>query len=143
MQLSAHFSLAEMIASETAARRGIDNTPHAQIISNLERLCAVLEEVRSLVGRPVRVSSGYRSLALNKAIGGSVRSAHTLGLAVDINVTGLAPRELARRIMDSEVMFDQLILEYDQWVHFGLSTQSPRRQVLTIRRGSGYLSGLV
>ncbi|MGF6591176.1 D-Ala-D-Ala carboxypeptidase family metallohydrolase [Pseudomonas sp. 2835] len=143
MQLSAHFSLAEMITSETAARRGIDNTPHAQIISNLERLCAVLEEVRSLVGRPVRVSSGYRSLALNKAIGGSVRSAHTLGLAVDINVTGLAPRELARRIMDSEVMFDQLILEYDQWVHFGLSTQSPRRQVLTIRRGSGYLSGLV
>ncbi|SDQ53461.1 Peptidase M15 [Pseudomonas sp. UC 17F4] len=143
MQLSAHFSLAEMITSETAARRGIDNNPEAQVISNLQRLCTVLEEVRRLVGRPIRVSSGYRSQALNKAIGGSPRSAHTLGLAVDINVTGLAPSELARRIKDSEVMFDQLILEYDQWVHFGLSTQVPRRQVLTIRRGSGYLPGLV
>ncbi|MDD1015976.1 D-Ala-D-Ala carboxypeptidase family metallohydrolase [Pseudomonas rubra] len=143
MLLSPHFTLAEMTVSETAARRGIDNTPSEQIISNLQRLSAGLEDIRRLVGRPILVSSGYRSQALNKAVGGSTSSVHTQGLAADIIAVGLSPRELARQVVDSGLMFDQLILEFDQWVHFGLSAETPRRQVLTIRRGSGYLSGLI
>ncbi|MCP3749242.1 D-Ala-D-Ala carboxypeptidase family metallohydrolase [Pseudomonas sp. SBB6] len=143
MLLSPHFTLAEMTVSETAARRGIDNSPNEQIISNLQRLSAGLEEIRSLIGRPILISSGYRSQALNQAIGGSAGSVHTQGLAADINAAGLSPRELAMRVMDSDLMFDQLILEFDQWVHFGLSANVPRRQVLTIRYDSGYLPGLV
>ncbi|TDF85668.1 D-Ala-D-Ala carboxypeptidase family metallohydrolase [Pseudomonas sp. H9] len=143
MNLSEHFTLAEMTVSESAARRDISNTPDANSLENLRRLCTFLEQIRLLVGRPVLVSSGYRSVELNRVIGGSPHSAHMQGLAADINVPGLLPAALARRIADSALMFDQLILEYDSWVHIGLSTASERRQVLTIRKGTSYLPGLV
>ncbi|WP_422416639.1 D-Ala-D-Ala carboxypeptidase family metallohydrolase [Pseudomonas sp. GZD-222] len=143
MYLSEHFTLAEMTVSESAARQGIDNTPNADALANLRRLCAFLEQVRSLFDRPILVSSGYRSAELNRVIGGSRTSAHVQGLAVDINMSGVTPRALAQRVADSSLMFDQLILEYDQWVHLGLSTTPERRQLLTIRTGTGYLPGLV
>ncbi|MFK0088345.1 D-Ala-D-Ala carboxypeptidase family metallohydrolase [Pseudomonas sp. NPDC090755] len=143
MYLTEHFTLSEMTVSESAARLGIDNTPDAAALANLHRLCTVLESVRLLVDKPVLVSSGYRSRALNSAIGGSLESAHIQGLAADINVPGLSAATLAQRVADSPLRFDQLILEYDQWVHLGLSTTGERRQLLTIRRGSGYLPGLV
>lgn len=143
MYLTEHFTLPEMTVSESAARLGIDNTPDAAALANLHRLCTVLESVRQLVDKPVLVSSGYRSHALNSAIGGSLGSAHIQGLAADINVPGLTAATLAQRVADSPLMFDQLILEYDQWVHLGLSSTRERRQVLTIRKGTGYLPGLV
>jgi len=142
MYLSEHFTLTEMTVSETAARQNIDNTPDASIIVNLRRLCAFLEQIRQLVDKPVLVSSGYRCSQLNQVIGGSPQSAHTEGLAADINVPGLTPGELARCVADSPLMFDQLILEFDQWVHVALAATS-RRQLLTIRQGTGYLPGLV
>ncbi|MCW2270526.1 Peptidase M15 [compost metagenome] len=143
MYLSEHFTLAEMTVSETAARRGLDNSPSPQIMANLRRLCAFLERVRLLHGKPVLVSSGYRSVELNSALGGTPGSAHTRGLAADINVPGVTPAALARSVADSRLMFDQLILEYDQWVHIGLGDAQQRRQLLTIRRGTGYLPGVV
>ena len=143
MYLSEHFTLAEMTVSESAARLGIDNTPDAKTLTNLRRLCAFLEQVRQLVGQPILVSSGYRCVELNNVIGGSHQSAHMRGLAADFNVPGMAPGELARCVADSPLMFDQLILEFDQWVHVGLSATAERRQLLTIRTGSGYLPGLV
>ncbi|MCY1413690.1 Peptidase M15 [compost metagenome] len=143
MKLTPYFTLQEMILSETAARKGIDNTPSADIINNLQRLAEFLEHVRALVGRPILVTSGYRSPQLNQAIGGAARSSHMSGLAADINAPGLTPLELARSIADSELAFDQLILEFDAWVHIGLATRDPRRQLMTIRRGSGYRAGLV
>lgn len=143
MNLSEHFTQAELTLSETAARRGIDNTPDAFILANLKTLAGELEKVRALVGRPVNVTSGYRSPALNKAIGGALNSAHMQGLAADINVNGYTPRQLALKIRDSDLMFDQLILEYDNWVHFGLSLGAPRRELLTIRNGTGYMKGIV
>lgn len=143
MYLSEHFTLAEMTVSESAARQGIDNTPSADTLVNLRRLCTFLEQVRSLFDSPVLISSGYRSIELNRAIGGSTSSAHTHGLAADINVPNVTPGELAQRLADSPLMFDQLILEYDQWVHLGLSTTAERRQLLTVRKGTGYLPGRV
>ncbi|MFK8330096.1 D-Ala-D-Ala carboxypeptidase family metallohydrolase [Pseudomonas sp. BJa5] len=143
MYLTEHFTLPEMTMSESAARLGIDNTPDAAALVNLHRLCTFLETVRQLVDKPVLVSSGYRSRALNSAIGGSPNSAHIQGLAADINVPGLTAAALAQRVADSPLMFDQLILEYDQWVHLGLSLSGERRQLLTIRKGTGYLPGLV
>lgn len=143
MNLSEHFTLQELIESPTAAKEGIDNTPDAPTIANLKRLCQVLEAVRVQVGAPLLISSGYRSPALNSRIGGVANSAHVRGLAADFTVVGLSPRQTIELIVDSGLAFDQLILEFDRWVHLAVSEDRPRRQVLTLRKGSGYLPGLV
>ncbi|WP_166359359.1 D-Ala-D-Ala carboxypeptidase family metallohydrolase [Pseudomonas akapageensis] len=143
MNLTPFFTLGELTVSETASRLGIENTPDPEVMKNLYRLATFLEDVRALAGGPVLVSSGYRSPALNKVIGGSARSAHMSGLAADFNVPGFAPYKLAALIAASQLAFDQLILEFDAWVHLGLALDKPRRQVLTIRKGTGYQSGLV
>jgi hypothetical protein len=130
MNLTEHFTLDELIASQVAARRRIDNTPGAAIVDNLRRVSAVLEQVRAAVGRPITISSGYRCPALNVAVGGARDSAHLQGLAADINVPSMAPKDLAKAIIAAGIEFDQLIYE-GTWVHIGLSAGKPRRQVLT------------
>ena len=145
MNLSPHFSLAELVSSQVATRKGIDNAPAPAIVANLTRLAALLEQVRALVGAPIAISSGYRSPALNKAVGGASNSAHVLGLAADISASKLAPRALALLIRQSDIAFDQLIYE-GTWVHIGLSTGAPRRQVLTVKFAGGgvsYVTGIV
>ncbi len=130
MKLSPHFSLDELTASQTATRRNINNIPSSEIIRNLVRLAEVLEQVRELANRPLTISSGYRSPALNQWVGGASTSAHTLGLAADITCSGLTPRALALLIRDSDIEFDQLIYE-GTWVHVGLCVGQQRGQVLT------------
>lgn len=145
MNLSPHFTLAEMTLSQTAVRLGLANEPGPKQLANLKRTAALLEEVRTLVGKPITVSSGYRAPAVNKVVGGSSSSAHVAGLAADIGVTGMTPRALAELIRDSGIVFDQLIYE-GGWVHIGLSEGAPRRQVLTARFRTGgvdYLPGIV
>ena len=145
MNLSQNFSLAELVASQVATRKGIDNTPAPAIVANLTRLAALLEQVRALVGAPIAISSGYRSPALNKAVGGAANSAHVLGLAADISTPKLAPKALALLIRQSDIAFDQLIYE-GTWVHIGLSAGTPRRQVLTAKFAGGgvsYVAGIV
>lgn len=130
MNLSAHFTLDELTRSQVAVRRGLDNQPAPLIVANLKRVAQLLEEVRALVGRPLIVSSGYRSPAVNKAVGGATNSAHVLGLAADIICSGISSRTLAILIQDSGIGFDQLIWE-GTWVHLGLRDGGPRREVLT------------
>ncbi|MDF0732471.1 D-Ala-D-Ala carboxypeptidase family metallohydrolase [Pseudomonas entomophila] len=142
MHLTPHFTLEEMTASQLAARDGLDNHPDATAQANLVLVCQALEQVRSLVGAPILVSSGYRCPEVNRRVGGSPDSAHQRGLAADFSAVGLTPRELARRIDASPLMFDQLILEFDRWVHLAVSVDAPRRQTLTVRRGTGYLPGI-
>ena len=145
MNLSAHFTLEELTASQTATRRGIDNTPPATVLGNLRRLAGLLEQVRAAVGLPIRVSSGYRCSVLNRAIGGATNSAHMTGLAADITAPSLSPRQLAAAIIAAGVKFDQLIYE-GAWVHIGLSAGEPRNQVLTAHFAGGrvnYTEGIV
>lgn len=132
MNLSTHFTLDEFTRSQKATRFNIDNTPSPRAIENMKRVAATLEQVRQLVRAPLNVSSGYRSPALNRAVGGAENppSAHLFGLAVDFNASGLTPRELAIKIRDSDIEYDQLIYE-GAWVHLGLSIGAPRREVLT------------
>lgn len=137
MKLSAHFTLDELVASQYAARHGIDNMPSDAIIGNLERLCAdILEPLRVAVGRPIVVSSGYRSPEVNKAIGGSNGSAHMLGLAADITVPGLSVQAVCREIVKLKRPFDQVIDEYSSWVHVAIAAKDkkPRMQQLMARR---------
>lgn len=135
-QLSPHFTLAEMIYSDTAARRSIDNTPSPDIVENLRRLCIRLEEVRQLLGHPMIISSGYRCLALNRAIGSSDTSAHVKGLACDFTCPGFGdPKAICDAIIAHGIKFDQVIWEYGSWCHFGLATETERMMALTIDGG--------
>lgn len=145
MNLSPHFTLEEFVESQTATRMGIDNTPGVVVLSNLYRIAAIIEQIRVAIDTPIRISSGYRSPLLNAHVGGAITSAHVKGLAADINAQGMKPRDLAKKIAAMNLPIDQIILEYPDsngWVHVGLSTGEPRKQVLTIRTGTGYMTGI-
>ena len=132
-QLSPHFTLSEMTYSETALRRGIDNTPPPEIVTNLTRLCERLEEVRAMLGHPMIISSGYRCLELNRAIGSSDTSAHVQGLACDFTCPQFGdPKAVCNAIIEHGIKFDQVIWEYASWTHFGLSANVERQMALTI-----------
>lgn len=135
-ELSTHFTLNEMVFSQTAIRLKLDNTPSRKVIMNLQQLCIfVLEDVRKLVRdggivRQVIVSSGYRSPAVNKAVNGSPRSQHMAGEAADITVPGVSTQELFDLIVNSNIEFDQIIQEFDQWVHISFRAGRNRRSIL-------------
>jgi zinc D-Ala-D-Ala carboxypeptidase len=138
MRLSENFSLEELTASETAARKGIDNTPSEEVIDNLKRLAAALQEVRALLNhRAILVSSGYRSPELNQAVGGSATSDHCKGLAADFICPSYGtPNDIVRAIAASGLSFKQVIREFDRWVHLSIPEegQEPRKQALIIDR---------
>ena len=143
MQLSKNFKLNEFTASQTATRKGIDNTPAAPIIERLRMLANTLEQVRTLLGdNSIRISSGYRCLALNRAIGSGDSSAHVQGYAVDFTCPNFGtPKEVANKIAQSDIKFDQLIHEGNQWVHLSVDPRN-RRDVLTahFKNGKAYYS---
>ena len=147
MQLSDHFSLEELVASELAARQGIDNTPSVEVENNLRVLAAGLERVRVvLAGAPIHVNSGYRCAALNAAVGGAANSAHVRGLAADIVCPGFgSPLDVCRAIAASGVPTDQIIHEFGAWCHVAFAALGgvPRGEFLTIRHGTGYQAGLL
>ena len=117
MKLSRYFSLEEMTFSQTAVRKGIENDPSKAVIENLMHTAAEMDKVRTLLNRPVLVSSGYRSPELNKAIGGAATSAHMTGFAVDFTCPEYGtPKDIFNAIRKSNIRYDQLI-EEGQWVH--------------------------
>ncbi len=146
MSITKHFTLAEFTRSDTADRLGLDNTPEPRHEANLGILANKLEQVRALLSDvPIIISSGYRSVKVNKAVGGVQNSDHAQGLAADFNVQGLSAKEACQRIANSDIKFDQLIWEQGEngdWVHFGVGLRM-RREVLSWRSGKGYVTGLV
>lgn len=142
--LSTHFSLQEFLRSEIATRKGIDNTPTDDVLENLRVLAQGLERVRTVLGAPVRISSGYRCPELNAAIGGAKDSKHMLGLAADIECQAWGdPKTVFERLAaQREVLeFDQLILEFppDGWVHVGFAEPGHmKRGDLLVYRGGSY-----
>lgn len=110
--LSPNFRLIEFVVSETARRLKIDNTPTEEIVENLKLLCEnVLEPLRELLGKSIKIISGYRCLELNTAIGGSKNSQHMQGKAGDLRVEGYTVGELFKKIQSSNLQYDQLIEE--------------------------------
>lgn len=153
MRLSPNFSLHEMIKSDTALRRGLDNTPGEWEIQNLTMLChEVLQPVRDYFKTGVKVNSAYRSPAVNVAVGGSKTSDHCKGMAADIEIPGLPNYDLACFIADN-LLFTQLILEFytpgipdSGWVHVSFDPSNLKRQKLTAVKQNGktkYLNGLI
>ncbi len=148
MKLTDNFFLYEFLRSQTAARHGINMDPPIEVIDNLRRLCVdILQPLRDTTGLPVSVTSGYRPLELNLKIGGSTTSAHMDGRAADFIVNGRTPLDIAKTIRDMELPYDQVIHEFGQWVHVGISPEEDdvRLQELTAYRddkGTHYDLGL-
>lgn len=143
--MSKYFTLEEMTYSDAAIRKSIDNMPTGKTLENLKYTMTKMDEVRELLGKPIRVSSGYRGIKLNKIIGGSNTSAHTLGYAVDFTSKDFGgPLAVCEAIMKSNLVFDQLIWEFDSWIHISFDPKA-RKQVLTAVKQNGktvYFSGL-
>jgi len=144
MKLSNNFSLNELTRSQTAERKGIDNTPSAEHQENLKSLCTnVLQPIRDHFSRVVTISSGYRSPELCVAIGSKTTSQHAKGEAADFEIFGVSNKELADWI-HYNVQYDQLILEYwkesdpnSGWVHCSYSQGKNRRQYLRAYKDEG------
>jgi uncharacterized protein YcbK (DUF882 family) len=135
VKLSPNFTLAELTQSDTAVRLGLDNTPSKDVEANLVRLARMLEDVRRLLSRPIMVNSAYRSPEVNKAIGSKSTSQHCNGCAADIRVPGLTPKDIVNLVVKSNIEYDQLICEFDSWVHISIPNKfadKPRKQVLII-----------
>ena len=144
MKLTENFSLNELTKSQTAERKGIDNTPSAEHQENLKSLCEmILQPIRDHFGQVVSVSSGYRSQELCVAIGSSTQSQHAKGQASDFEIFGISNKELADYI-DQNLDYDQLILEYwkesdpnSGWIHCSFNTQGNRKQYLRAYKENG------
>jgi len=144
MKLTSNFSLSELTKSQTAERKGIDNTPSTEHQENLKLLCeSVLQPVRDHFGKVVTISSGYRSPELCTAIGSKITSQHARGQAADFEIFGVSNKALADYI-DSELYYDQLILEYwnesdpnSGWVHCSFSAGNNRKQYLRAYKEDG------
>ena len=135
---SPNFSMDELTHSDTAARHGIDNTPNDNEKENLYKLAMEMEDVRELLNnKPIFISSGYRCLALNKLLGSKKTSSHTKGLAADFTCRQFGtPNEIVFALINSSIPYDQVILEFNRWVHISFceDQETPRRQALIINK---------
>lgn len=152
MNLTSNFTLEELVKSETALRKGMDNTPDEGSVRNLKALAEnVLQPVRDAFGKGVKVNSGYRHPDVNAAVGGSRTSDHCKGMAADIEIPGVANHELATWI-EQHLKFTQVILEFytkgipdSGWVHVSYDPSNLKCQTLTAVKQDGktvYLPGL-
>ena len=133
MNLSKNFTLLELTHSQEATRAGLDNTPTTEHIKSLNLLCAnILQPLRDRVKKPIVISSGYRSVNLNRLIGGSSLSQHTIGEAADFMIPGLSVKEVVDIIRELKLPVDQCINEYDTWVH--ISHKRNRNEFLVARK---------
>jgi hypothetical protein len=150
MQITQHLNLAEVTRSETAKRKGISNMPTPDHLENFKNLAInIFEPIRRYFGSPIHISSGYRSKALNTAIGGSLTSQHCSGEAIDIDMDGSTSGVTNKHVFDyikQHLNFDQLIWEFGtkdnpDWVHVSYKTNgNQRKQVLKAVKQGGKTS---
>jgi hypothetical protein len=147
MKLSEHLDLAEVTRSETAKRKGISNEPTPEHLENFKKLAQnIFEPIRKHFGVPIHISSGYRSKALNTAIGGSLTSQHCSGEAIDIDMDGSSngvTNKMVFEFIKANLNFDQLIWEFGtknapDWVHVSFETTGKqRKQILRAYKSGG------
>ena len=133
--MTPHFTLAELTAT---SHRQFDNTPNEEETANLQKLAEFLEQVKTaLDGKPIIITSGYRSKPVNDSVGSSDKSQHRTGSAADFRVPGMTPDAVVRTIIAAGLPYDQIIREFSDpvagggWTHISIS-DTPRRQALII-----------
>ena len=139
-QITPHFSLEELTASETAERNGWDNNPNGYERENLARLADLLEQVKVVLGgKPIMINSAFRSKQVNDSVGSKDTSQHRLGCAADIRVPGMTPDQVVKAVMISGINFDQIIREFDRWTHISVpnTVDTPARKQALIIDKSG------
>jgi hypothetical protein len=149
MQLTKNFTLAEMLHSQIAVRHNITKqfNPPQSVINHLKLLCEnVLQPPRNKIRKPIFISSGYRCRQVNDMVGGSAKSQHLTGQAADFTAADFTPEELFQYIKASNILYDQLIQEFDQWVHISYHPirEKNRKQCLRAVKQKGktiYLTG--
>ena len=134
MRLSKNFVLSEITRSNTAKRKGISNEPKKEHLENLQRLVTnLIQPMRDALG-PIRVTSGYRSPKLNRSIGGSSKSQHCKGQALDLQFWKdgqMVNKEIYNWVLSNDIEFDQMINEFDfAWIHISLKDKENRKQIL-------------
>jgi len=134
MRLSKNFTLHEMVKSNTALRLGIKNDPNKDVVRNLQIIVMkILQPLRNKLG-PIRINSGYRSIELNKAIGGSSISQHCKGQAVDLNIIINSKSDnklIFDAVLEMDLDFDQMINEFNySWIHISYNKDNNRKQLL-------------
>jgi len=134
MRISKHISIEEATLSPTALRLGIDNTPNEDVLVNMKLVAErCFEPIRNWYGKPIKVNSFYRCDALNKAVKGSAKSQHVQGKAMDISTGTKAGNKLIYEWAKNNLIFDQLINEFDYaWVHISYNKNNNRNQTLII-----------
>ena len=133
LMLSEHFSIDEFVVSATAIAMGIENSPGSIELANLRFLCReVLEPARKVIGEPIHITSGYRCLALNRAVGGVAQSYHVRGLAADIHIESTAHASRLADALNAQPYCDLILVEHAQgasWLHVQARKLSPRHRV--------------
>jgi hypothetical protein len=147
MKISEHLDLSEVTRSETAKRKGVSNEPTPEHLENFKKLAEhVFEPIRIHFGVPIHISSGYRSKALNAAIGGSATSQHCKGEAIDIDMDGSSNGVTNKMVFDyikANIKFDQMIWEFGtdtapDWVHVSYDSDGKQRgQILKAIKSNG------
>jgi hypothetical protein len=138
MQLTPHFSLAELTVTNTK----IDNTPSKEVIEVLRTTAFYMEKVREILGNvAITINSGYRSPDVNRQVGGTSNSSHTYGYAVDFTAYGHTPLTISNILAKSNLKFDQLIYE-KTWVHISFDPRM-RGNILTLKGKGKYVKGIV
>lgn len=136
MNITPHFTLEELTASETAERNGWSNAPNGYERENLARLADLLEQVKVVLGgKPIMISSGFRSKQVNDSVGSKDTSQHRIGCAADFKVPGMTPDQVVRAVIASGINFDQVISEFGRWTHISVPNTvdtAARKQALTI-----------
>lgn len=136
MKLSENFTLEELLVTST----GLPNKPTDAEIANLKALAVnILQPLRTAIGKPIKISSGFRSEAVNKAIGGSPTSQHKIGQAADFSVEGMTNQQIVDKVRELGLPYDQIIdeqLKGKKWIHISYKAKG-RKQWLTARDKQG------
>lgn len=127
------FSISELITSDTAARYNINNMPDIRALdSMLELIYYVLQPLREIIKKPMKITSGFRNSQVNRLVGGAKNSQHVTGQAADFTIDDMTPAQVIEIVKKSGIEFDQVINEYNKWTHISFNKGKNRKQVLKI-----------
>lgn len=132
--MTLNFKISELIRSDIAIQNNINNMPDINSLDNMLNLIFYcLQPIRNFIKKPMIITSGYRNAKVNKLVNGKSNSQHLKGEAVDFKITGMNPNQIINIIKNSNIEYDQLINEYDKWVHISFVKEKNRKQILYIK----------